>query len=174
MRSSDPDDFVAFYTRYERKLYRYVASLLPRPGDVEDVLQETARVLWQKFAEYRREEPFLPWACRIAYFEVLNHCQRERTRRKYFRPAVIEALADTRLKHDDLFDAQSRWLRQCMQKLSDRDRQVVQHRYASGQTLAELAAAIGQTPNALYKAMQRIRRVLWECIQDGLKSEGWK
>ena len=52
----------------------------------------------------------------IAHYEVLNHCQREQTRRKHFRPAVIELLADARLKHDDLLEAQSRWLEQCIEK----------------------------------------------------------
>jgi len=174
MTPSCPDEFVALYTRHERKLYRYVASLLTRPNDAEDVLQETARVLWQKFGQYRREEPFLPWACRIAHYEVLNYCQRERTRHKYFRPAVIELLADARLKHDDLLEAQSRWLDDCMHKLPEAERRLVEQRYAGEQTLAELAAEVGRTPNALYKSMQRIRQTLLECVEKGLHSEGWK
>jgi RNA polymerase sigma-70 factor, ECF subfamily len=174
MSLPSPDEFVTLYTRYEQKLYRYVASLLTNPSEADDVLQEAARVLWQKFGEYRREDPFLPWACRVAYYEVLNHCQRERTRRKYFRPAVMELLADARLEHDELLDAQSRWLGECVEKLPEADRQLVGQRYSSDHTLAELAATSGRTPNALYKAMQRIRRALFDCIDNGLKSDGWK
>lgn len=174
MPEPKPDQFVTLYTRYEQKLYRHVASLLTHPDEAEDVLQETARVLWLKFDQYHPAEPFLPWAYRIAHFEVLNHCQRERTRRKYFRPAVLELLADARIKHDDLFDAQSQWLGDCMAKLAEVDRQLVEQRYASNRTLAELATETGRTPNALYKAMQRIRRTLLNCVEDGLKSQGWK
>jgi RNA polymerase sigma-70 factor, ECF subfamily len=169
-----PDEFVAVYTRHEQKLYRYVAAMLTNPADAEDVLQETARVLWQKFDQYRPEEPFLPWACRIAHYEVLNHCQRERTRRKYFRPAVIDLLAESRLEHDDLFEAQSRWLGDCLKKLAQDDRRLIERRYASKLTLAEMAAEASRTPNALYKSMQRVRRTLFECVDSGLKSEGWK
>jgi RNA polymerase sigma-70 factor, ECF subfamily len=169
-----PDEFVAIYTRYERKLYRYVAALLAHPNDAEDVLQETARVLWQKFGQYRPEEPFLPWACRIAHYEVLNHCQRERTRHKHFRPAIIDLLAEVRLEYDDLFEAQSRLLSECLQKLAEIDRQLIERRYASKHTLAEMATETGRTPNALYKSMQRVRRMLLECVESGLKSEGWK
>lgn len=169
----NPDQFVALYTRYERKLYRYVAALLTRPDDAEDVLQETARVLWQKFDQYRPDEPFLPWACAIAHYEVLNFCQRERTRHKHFQPAVIELLADDRLKHDDLFEAQSRWLAECMARLAEIDRLLIEQKYASRHTLAELAEEIGRTPNAMYKSLQRVRRNLLECIENGLKSEGW-
>lgn len=174
MSQLGPDDFVVLYTRYERKLYRYVAALLTHPSEADDVLQETARVLWQKFDQYRNDEPFLPWACRIAHYEVLNYCQRERTRRKYFRPAVLELLADARQKHSDLLDAQSQWLDECMSKLAEGDRRLVERRYASEHTLDELATEVGRTPNALYKSMQRIRRTLLECIEKGLKSDGWK
>ena len=170
----NPDEFVALYTRYEQKLYRYVAALLAHSDEVEDVLQETAIVLWQKFAQYRRDEPFLPWACAVARYEVLNHCQRARTRRKYFQPATLEMLADTRLERNDLLEAQSRWTRKCVDKLPPPDRQLVEDRYDSEQTLAELAAETGRTPNSLYKALQRIRGKLLECVEEGLKSEGWK
>jgi len=174
MSQSNPDEFVALYTRFERKLYRYVASLLAHPQEAEDVLQETARVLWQKFDQYRRGEPFLTWACGIARYEVLNHCRRERTRRKYFRPAIIEMLADTRRDNDQLLDAQSRWLKECVEKLAAGDRALIERRYADGQSLADLAAEVGRTPNATYKSMQRIRRTLLHCVDDGLKTEGWK
>lgn len=174
MSHVSPDEFVATYTKYERKLYRYVAAMLTRPDDAEDVLQETARVLWQKFDQYRPEEPFLPWACKIAHFEVLNYCQRERTRHKHFRPAVIEMLADARLEHDELLEAQSRLLVQCMNRLAEIDRRLIERRYESRFTLADLAAETGRTPNALYKSMQRIRQNLLDCVNNGLKSEGWK
>lgn len=174
MAHVSPDEFVVLYTRYEQKLYRFVAALLAHPSDVEDVLQETARILWQKFDRYRRDEPFLPWACAIARYEVLNHCQREQTRKKHFQPAVIELLADARLKHESLLEAQSRWLQQCMGKLSDGDRRLIEQRYSREHTLAELAAATGRTANTLYKSMQRIRRTLLTCVNEGLKVEGWK
>ncbi len=174
MSLPQPDEFVALYTRHEQKLYRYVASLLTRPGDAEDVLQETARVLWQKFDQYRREEPFLPWACSVARYEVFNYCQRERTRHKHFRPAVIELLAEARLNNDGLLDAQSRWLKECLDKLAEIDRGLIERRYASERSLTELAAETGRTSNAVYKSMQRIRRTLLECINNGLRSEGWK
>ena len=172
-REDNLDDFVSLYFQYERSLYVYVASLLSHPSDVEDVLQETAKVLWQTFGEYRRDEPFLPWARRIAYHRVRNHCRRERTRRKHFRPAVLEQLADASLEHDELLEAQSRWLEKCIEGLGEAERGLIQRRYASEHTLAELAEQTGRTPNAVYMSMWRIRRALFDCVNEGLQSEGY-
>ena len=157
MSSPAPDEFVSLYFRYEHKLYRYVASLLSRPSDVEDVLQETAQVLWQKFGEYRREEPFLPWRWDRAS-QGSQFLPAGADPAPPFQPAVIELLADARLKHDDLLEARSRWLEKCVERLEEVDRRLIQQRYASERTLAELAEETGRTPNALYKSMQRIRR----------------
>lgn len=167
------ETFVRLYTQSERKLYRYVATLLPRSHDAEDVLQETARVLWKKFDEYRPEEPFLPWASRVAYFEVLNFRQRERTRRKFFSEAVLEALAEVRLRHDDLLEAQTGALRQCLEKLPERDRRLLEQRYGSEDRLAGASRDEGCSANALYKSLQRIRRSLLECVNRTLVAEGY-
>ena len=86
----------------------------------------------------------------------------------------MELLAEARLQNDELLDAQSHWLERCVHKLDDADRQLVEQRYAGEQTLTELASETGRTPNALYKSLQRIRRALLECVDKGLKSDGWK
>ena len=164
------DEFVRLFSLHTRSIFAYIYVLVPNHADADDIFQETSRTLWEKFGEYRREEPFLPWACRVAYYEVLNYCQRERTRHKHFQPAVIEALADTRLEQDDLLEAQSRWLKECVEKLAEIDRRLIQQRYAGERSLAELAQETGRTPNAMYKSMQRIRRTLLECVDEGLQS----
>jgi RNA polymerase sigma-70 factor (ECF subfamily) len=167
------ESFIALYTKCQPKLYRYLATLLPRSHDAEDVLQETAKVLWKKFDDYRPGEPFLAWAYRIAYFEALNFRQREKTRRKFFSEAVIEALAEVRLRHDDLLEAQVHALESCLRKLPDRDQQLVRQRYGSEDRLVQRSRAEGCTANALYKALQRIRRLLLQCISRTLAAEGW-
>ena len=63
----DPEQFVRLLARYDREVYRYVLTLLPDHTEAEDVLQETAAALWEKFAEYDSEKPFFPWACRFAF-----------------------------------------------------------------------------------------------------------
>jgi RNA polymerase sigma-70 factor (ECF subfamily) len=164
--SGRAEEFVDLYTRYERRLYAYVATLVPQLSDAEDVLQETYRVLWQKFSDYRREDPFLPWAFGVAYREVLNWRQRERTRRKYFSEGIVERLASIEADLDD----RSREdyviaLEACLGELSAEESALVEQRYVSGGTLAELATRLERTANALYKGLQRVRRKLLDCIE---------
>ena len=59
--------FMMQFARHEHDLFRYVLTLLPNWNDAQDVMQETAAALWQKFDQYDPGRPFLPWACQFAY-----------------------------------------------------------------------------------------------------------
>ncbi len=46
--------------------FRYVAALVPNVADAEDIVQQTALALWEKFDAYDPSQPFTPWAWRFA------------------------------------------------------------------------------------------------------------
>jgi len=47
--------FISLFLRSEREIFRYVAALVPNVSDAEDIVQQTALVLWQKFDAYDPE-----------------------------------------------------------------------------------------------------------------------
>ena len=42
-------EFVSLWTRYQPDVRRYVCMIVPLASDAEDVMQETAKRLWEKF-----------------------------------------------------------------------------------------------------------------------------
>ena len=58
--------FFSLFLRSEREIFRYVAALVPNVADAEDIVQQTAIALWEKFDAYDPAQPFTPWACRFA------------------------------------------------------------------------------------------------------------
>ncbi len=167
-----PDEFTILYTRHERQLVRFVASLLGQPSDVDDVMQETARVLWREFERYDAERPFLPWACAVARFEVLSFRKRQKTRRKYFSEETVELLAMEWREVAAGDDARAEALTACVAALPEKDRRMLAQRYGEGETLREAAERTQREVNALYKQMQRIREKLFVCVSRKLEREG--
>ena len=47
--------FISLFLRSEREIFRYVAALVPNVSDAEDIVQQTALVLWEKFDAYDPE-----------------------------------------------------------------------------------------------------------------------
>ncbi len=156
--------FVELLTRHDQDLRRYVRSLLPHPADAADVFQRTAISLWRKFDGYDPAHPFFPWACRFAYFEVLNHRKRAARDRLRFSEDVLELLAEQRLEEDRVLALRRQALDHCLTKLSREDRDLLQRRYAEDATVKGLAEEFGASAKQLYKALERIRRGLSLCI----------
>jgi RNA polymerase sigma-70 factor (ECF subfamily) len=164
--------FVLLFAQHEHDLYRYVLTLLPSPADADDVMQDAAAALWQKFAEFDPDRPFLPWACQFAYHQVLNFRRRRKTHRRLFSDAVVEALECEWPGRTRSIDERREALDHCLARLRGSDRELIRLRYASEVDLAALAARTGQTANALYKTLQRIRRTLLECVTNTLATTG--
>ncbi len=161
---ANPDEFTSLYTLHERQLFRFVAALLGQPADVDDVMQETAKKLWREFDSYDAERPFLPWACTVARYEVLSFRKRQQVRRKYFSEDVVDLLAAEWRQIDAADDRRAAALEACLRALPAADRALLDDRYSHEGTLQELAASTGRSPNALYKALQRIRESLFHCV----------
>ncbi len=165
--------FVRLLTRHERDLYRYIVSLMPMGGEPDDVMQETATLLWKKFADYDRERPFLPWAMRFAYFEVLKQRKRLGKSRLIFSDELLATIASDYAGEEPVLRSRRGALDACLAKLSDRDRDLLRRRYASRETISDLAAEAGRSVHKLYYALERIRENLMLCVDRTLRKEGW-
>ena len=138
--------------------------MLAQPAEAEDLLQETAKVLWKKFDEFDSSLPFLPWAKAFARFEVLNYLGRQRTRKKYFSNQMVELLAEEWELVESQHDARILALECCVEELPADSRRLLNDRYRDANSLQEVAARTGTTPNALYKTLQRVRKALRDCV----------
>ena len=159
-----PEEFMALFVKHERRLYGFIAAMLGHPAEAEDLLQETAKGLWRKFADYDPSLPFLPWAKTFARFEVLNYLQRQRTRRKYFSDEMVELLAEDWERVDAQHDARSLALESCVEALPAKSRRLLNDRYRDANSLAGVAEREGRTPNSIYKTLQRVRKALRDCV----------
>ena len=157
--------FTSLYSKNERSILRFISSILGNIDDAPDILQETAKKIWADFENYDRTREFLPWACTIARYEVMSFRKKLKTRNKYFSNDVVDLLAEDWQTRDFAREAQNHALKKCVEVLSAEDQKALNRRYQNGLSLKSVAALVGQTPNSLYKQLQRIRRKLFKCIK---------
>jgi RNA polymerase sigma-70 factor (ECF subfamily) len=164
MASNDPSLFVRLLLQYQNDLLRYILPLVGCLDDAQDVLQDTAMALWRKFDQYDPRQPFLRWAKRFAHHEILMY-HRKRRRYTFLTEEMIESLSERQAEHEQYGQQLQKALVDCIQRLPEADRLLLNSRYAEpGTTIQHLAAETGQTANVLYKALARIRRQLLLCI----------
>jgi RNA polymerase sigma-70 factor (ECF subfamily) len=133
-------------------------------------MQEVAIVLWKKFGEYETTEDSRRWSFTVAKWKVLSW-QRDKVRdRHVFGLDTTELLAEEAEARSDRLEAQREALRDCLQKLPNAQRELVDSAYGAQARIDELALRIGVTAMSLYKKLHRIRATLIDCTRKAFLS----
>lgn len=160
------EQFMRLFLQSEREVLRYVMAIVPNPTDARDIVQETAMALWREIAKYDPDKPFIPWACRFALNEARMFLRKDaRRRRRYLAEDVVHLLEERRIDVAEELDARRKYLAACLEALPERSRRVVQGYYFDDETVEALAGRLGRTVDAIYKALQRVRQALQQCIE---------
>ena len=168
-RSSDSSAgqqrFLSLFLRSEREIFRYVAALVPNSTDAEDIVQQTAMALWEKFDAFDPAQPFTPWACRFALNKAHQWIERRQRWQALLEHGLAEELAHRRQELQPEFDLRLRHLKDCLGKLPQRQRSLVEGYYYERTGIETLAVQSGRSPAATYKMLQRIRHTLRLCVE---------
>jgi RNA polymerase sigma-70 factor (ECF subfamily) len=165
-----PELFVRLFVEGQRQILRYILTLVPDVDDAHEILQETAMDLWRKFDQYDPAFPFAPWACRFALRCVLKHREQRARRLKYLSVESLARVAAEWSEKEEILEDRRRALETCLQQLCEADRLIVEHRYSRQMSVAQIAEITGRNTPALYKALDRIRRRLFECVNRRLQT----
>lgn len=163
--------FVSEVTAAQPKMRSYIAKLVANASSVDDILQESNRVLWEKREDWQEGTVFLKWAYRVCYFRVKSW-RRDHAREKLvFSDDLLETLAQEE-PGDDLMSRREEGLKHCLKKLSRDQHDAVKSYYDPSVSVSELARERKLAPNTLAQQLRRIRQRLHLCIESHLeKSE---
>jgi len=171
MDSDPPDstahteDYLRLLAQHDRWLATYVYSLVARPADAEDILQEVKVTMWKHFASFEAGTNFRAWARRIATNQILNYRRSEKKRpSSSLDEEFIEAVAAEIDRRSDILDQKADALKLCLRKLPEAHRKIVVWRYYEDCAVEEIAAKSERTVEAVYRLLSRIRVVLNGCV----------
>jgi RNA polymerase sigma-70 factor (ECF subfamily) len=168
------DELCSLVRTHQVQIYRYLRYLGAAPDLAEDLAQETFIVAFQKTSQDEIVSPaaWLRGVCRNLF---LAHCRRVKC-------------SPVRLSPEALEQAESLWasqvpppsdgseylsaLRQCLQGLPAREREIVDLQYRLKKSRAEIAAAWGLTEDGVKTLMRRLRAALAQCIERRLRAQG--
>ena len=168
---SPQEEFIKLFTRYQRRVYLYILSQIPNPVDAEEIHQETNVVVWNKFDQFELGTNFFAWACRIASYEVLKYREKRRRDRHLFSDEFVRQVASEALEQADGLEERRRSLAVCLGSLRQKDRELIQLRYAPGESGKSVAEILGRPINSVYQSLGRIRRSLFECVNRRLSAQ---
>jgi RNA polymerase sigma-70 factor (ECF subfamily) len=175
MGPATPDDrssgFLSQILKSQQDLRNHLHHLHPYPQDLDDIMQETCLKLWQEFEDYDPSRPFLPWAMRIGYFQVLRFRKTRSRDRLVFSDELLEILAAETPETGQVQVVRSA-LDDCLGKLTPMARETLLARYAQDSSIADLAQERKQSVHGLYRLLNLARAQLTACVRRQLVIEG--
>jgi RNA polymerase sigma-70 factor (ECF subfamily) len=168
-----PEQFMRLFLANQRRFYGLILSLVTNAADADDLLQEVSARMWQKFADFRPGTDFAAWGLRFARHEALNFLRkRRRAGAVVFNEELVDLLADEVAAATRVADARQEALLECLGKLPERSRGLIELRYEHGATPASIATRLGKSLDSVYKALNRIHALLVDCVEQALAREG--
>lgn len=188
--------FLALFLPVQGTVRAFIRSIVWDRGHCDDLFQEVALVLWRELDRYDGQRPFGAWARGVAGKTVLKSLRQARRAPVALSPEAIVALevafgegtasgcagalvpgsappdhpaaaaGETERPSSREEDA----LRHCLEKLPDRARSLVSLRYRDSLKVADIATKVMSSPEAVQKALSRLRESLQKCVEKRLRA----
>lgn len=155
--------FDALYRKYQTRLTRFLATLVRHPHIVEEVLDDTLMVVWQRAGDFKGESKLSTWIFAIAYRKAMKALRKydapledhEAENRPSHEASPEEAFGQTRLH---------RLLKGAMDELSPDHRGVVELTYFQDLSYREIAeimdCPVDTVKTRMFYARRQLRRRL--------------
>ena len=161
--------FVAFYLQTRVPLRAYIYGFLKNSEAIEDCIQETCIVVWDKQQEGWSLDEYQKFSYATARFKALSWLKKHQPKKHVqLSPAMMERLADSTLEVEQ--DQRISTLNDCLDRLSPEQRSILDARYeaADSQALQLLANRLNRKVDSLYKQLERLRTILRDCVRKEL------
>jgi len=154
---------------FEAPLRALVGALLPAGLSVEDMVQETFICAYQRLGEYPMDGTFFRW------LRILARNLALRERRRFLRRRVLDRVYEQEIEDpvgawvdqmaNALDDETGRKVRDCLGRLGETPRRVIERYYFQAATVDAIAAEERRLASWVYLVMFRAREVLARCLE---------
>ncbi len=139
----------------------------------DDLFQEVALVLWDRFDEFDdANAPFLAWARGIAANKILKEYRRIARSSVVLSPESLESMSQAYERTVTDISEKRVALEICIEQLPEKSRSLLNQHYKYGQPIVEIARGMKKRTDAVYQSLSRIRKRLAECVQLRMKTLG--
>lgn len=172
MTPAETERFEKQVLEHHVRIRAFVRSLGVDPDWVDDIAQEAFIKAYRDWASYDPARDFGRWIRGIAANIVRNEIRKKAGRERLLRENLTELLIPSREESDDRDEPlKIEAVRECIEKLSPAQRDLVQGRYRDGLTAPELAEKIQKSAANVRQMLVRIRSRVRACVEQKLRSE---
>ncbi|MDR9418841.1 sigma-70 family RNA polymerase sigma factor [Gracilimonas sp.] len=173
IKARDPDALSELYDQYNRLLFGLILSILKKRSEAEDILQEVFTTIWEKADMYDLERGSVyTWIVSLTRNKSID-----RLRSKVYKEQKKQStsLDDEDVFHplypdkndpleDTILTDRAKRLHAALDKISNKQRKVLQVAYFNGMTQSEIAdeydIPLGTVKTRMRDGMMKLREIL--------------
>jgi RNA polymerase sigma-70 factor (ECF subfamily) len=161
-------DLARLWVQSQPAVSAYISASVYDIHHAEDLVQEVAQVVAEKFADYDHSLSFTSWALGIARHRLLKYYRSRARDRLVLSEAALNRLGESLERVEHEAEDRRAALRKCLERITGRRREVLEMRYSANARVADIAGHFGMSPDGVSVMLHRIRAVLFGCIQQQL------
>src|SRR5262245_22664632 len=129
-RSSKQTQYIKLLNESQSRLFAYLYAHVLNMADAEDLYQQVAMVLWQKFDQFVPGTDFGSWGIRVAELTIKNFLRGRRRSKIFFSDEVMQRIVDRQSQvSQEAAAARTDALHSCLKRLAQGDRELVERCY---------------------------------------------
>ena len=170
-RAARDELFADLVKEHQVSLRVFVRSLGVESGWVDDLAQDTFVVAYREMDSYDPDRNFGKWLRGIARNLVRNELRKQGRHRRILHESLSQHLLDLAENEKDreVDVTQLSALRDCVEQLPGKSRELVRSRYFEGWDATILADKFEMKAATVRQTLLRIRRQLYQCVNQRVK-----
>ena len=144
-------------------IYTYILSMVRNKDDAEDIIQDVVLTMWDKYDSFKPGTNFTAWGIQIAKFKIMNFFKAKKND-KCFDEDVLENISDQYSRKASEIDHRLDALEVCIEKLSDKEKELVKTHYMKGIKFTELVEVYNKPAYYFYRMMAKVHDQLMRCV----------
>ena len=162
------EHFFKLYNSVSTRVLSYLVIMVHNKDDAEELLQETATVLWSKFDEYKEGTNFGAWAISIARLKTLEFFRERKKSRMVFDDTFYEKVSAQAKELSDDLPVRTEALKNCLDKLGGNQKKLLSLRFRKGLAIKKISQLTGRPLGSLYHSFSRMIIGLRNCVEKRL------
>lgn len=167
--SGDESAMKLFYQRFADAIYRFALRTLREPGDAAEIVNEVLLQVWQKPDSYRGASSVKTWLLSITHHKAVDLVRRNRRHQdNHVSDELIDLDGDAEpaclLTDACLAEDNRRFVRQCLETLSEDHRAVVHLTFFEELSYPDIAELLGVPLGTIKTRMMHAKNLLMNCL----------
>lgn len=171
MVNQGTESFLKVLVPNQKRIFSYIATLIPNYADAEDVMQEVVGLLWKKYEDYTPNTDFVAWALTIARYKVYEYYKDVKRNQRKLSNETVRVLEKESLTTSDEYNLHLEAVKKCIQKLDMKDYKLIQLRYELNENVKYIASRFGLSVQSVYKSLTRVHNILMRCVNHQIHQE---